>query len=200
MKQAFVTASNLYILHNRNYSLVADIAAPCYCRLVVGSIRAQHVSSDTYETLFPQKSFSGPWEILAKQFYIGIRNYPILYSKTLEWVSPSVAILMEKYDEKLAEVLEKEKLPLVLFQKSEVQNALLERKICVRTSTPKLFRDHFSKRKNENGALEDKENKFLYAQCILKHCISDLNPSQYDHLSGCQLIPLANGSLGRFIA
>ena len=151
--------------------------------------------------LFPQKNQTGPWEILSEQFYLGIRNHPVLYSQSLsEWISPSIAILMEKKEgnQILEDILKKEKVPLVVFNRLELRDTLLDRGVCGRSSTPAFLREHFSNRKKINGALEDVENKFKYAEHILRHCISDLTPMHYGQLSGCQLIPLADGNLGNF--
>jgi len=129
---------------------------------------------------------------------MGIRKFPVLYSKSLEWVSPSISILMEDEENHLlAEILLKEKVPLVLLQSSELRKVLLERSVCLHTSSPKFIRNHFSNRTIRNGALEDDELKLAYAEHILKHCISDLNPSQYHKLSQCQLVPLGDGNLGK---
>ena len=80
-----------------NRSIVADIAAPSYCRLVLSAIKSRSVTSETYELLFPQRSLAGPWKVLGAHFYKGICNAPVLHSKNFsrgEWVSPAESLLL----------------------------------------------------------------------------------------------------------
>ncbi len=187
-----------------NHSLLSDIVVPCYSRLVLKAIQAILVKPDTYEFLFPQKSLTGPWKVIGDQFFDAIKDLPVLYSKCAEscdWVSPADSLLLhDENDETLAEILSHDKLPLVLFQNQEVKHMLLTHKTCTRTTTPETLRQYFSKRLQiENGSLENQESKIKYAEYLLARCILGLDPaSGYESLIGCQFIPLANGSLGKF--
>uniref|UniRef100_A0A7S3QAL4 Uncharacterized protein n=1 Tax=Chaetoceros debilis TaxID=122233 RepID=A0A7S3QAL4_9STRA len=186
-----------------NKSIVQDIAGPSYVRLVEAAIRNNLVSSITFELLFPQRSLSGPWLVLANRFLNGIRDVPVLHSACASpqnWVAPSKSLLMhDENDTKLIEILSKDKLPLVLIKSAELKALLLERKTCTNTTTPELLRRYYSRRKTiANGSLEDAEHRLEYAEYLLKYCKSDINPTQISELSGCQFVPLASGELGRF--
>ena len=186
-----------------NDSIVKHIAAPSYIRLVASAIRTNSVTSNTYELLFPQKTLSGPWELLCREFMIGIRNLPVLYSNCMEqnkWVSPAQCILPHKDDDQdMIEILSLDRLPLVILQRKDLKEKLLKYETCRTTATPGKIRKYFSVRKSiKDGSLESKEQKIKFAQYLLAYCLSDLGPTQYSQLSGCQLIPLANGELAKF--
>ena len=188
-----------------NRSIVQDIAAPSYIRLITAAIRTKLVTNDSYEQLFPQTELSGPWKVLAETFLRGVRDCPVLYSKcaaTDHWVAPSKSLLMhDDKDEKLSEILSLDQLPLVLFNSAELKSALLQQGACKNTTTPDLLRRYFSARKEKaNGCLEVADGKLERAEYLLNYCKSDLSPTQYSSLVGCQLIPLASGGLGRFCA
>ncbi len=187
-----------------NRSIIEDIAGPSYIRLIEAAIRTKLVKPETYEMLFPQRSLSGPWRLLGERFFSGIRDSPVLYSACApsgnNWVAPSKSILMhDDKDKLLVEILSKDSLPLVLLTSSELKSSLLQQKTCTNITTPDLLRRYYSRRKEiVNGALENAENRLKYAEYLLNYCKSDLSPTQYSSLSGCQFVPLASGGLGRF--
>jgi sacsin len=187
-----------------NRSIVRDIAAPSYIRLLTAAIRTKLVTQTTYEQLFPQKELSGPWKVLCDTFLNGLRDCPVLYSEcstvTDHWVAPSKSLLLhDEKDEKLSEILAFDKLLLVRFKSSELKSILLQHGTCKNTTTPELLRRYFSNRKERpNGCLEQENTKNEHAEYLLKYCKSDLSPTQYHNLSGCQFIPLASGDLGKF--
>ncbi len=186
-----------------NDSIVQSIAAPSYVRLVSGAIRTKSVTNETYECLFPQKSLSGPWELLCREFMKGIRNQPVLYSHCAEpnkWVAPSKSLLPDDDDDlKLQEILALDRLPLVKLQSKELKEVLLNHGTCTTTAIPSTIRKYFSRREpKQNGSLESVGQKSEFAEYLLSYCLKDLGPTQYSQLSGCQFIPLANGNLGKF--
>jgi len=186
-----------------NESILQDIAAPSYIRLLTSAIRTNCVSSETYEFLFPQVSLSGPWKLLCSEFMKGIQNLPVLYSactKPTNWVTPSTSILPDDDDDSvLLEIMALDRLPLVKLKSKELKTTLLTYGTCTKTSTHSTIRNYFATRESiQNGSLECQEQKHLYAAYLLSYCLKDLNPTQYDQLSGCQFIPLASGELGTF--
>ena len=187
-----------------NKSIVRDIAAPSYVRLVTAAIRTKLVTPTTYEQLFPQSSLSGPWKILCETFLDSVKDSPVLYSACStavdHWVPPSKSLLLEDdKNEKLSEILSVDRLPLVLLKSSELKSILLQYGTCTNIATPGLLRRYFSGRKDRaDGCLEQDGKRLDYAEYLLTYCKSDLKPSEYSSLSGCQFIPLANGNLGRF--
>ena len=187
-----------------NRSIVQDIAAPSYIRLISAAIRTNQVTSETYELLFPQKDLSGPWKVLGQTFLQGVRDIPVLYSKCTannEWVAPSKSLLLhDDKDEKLSEILSLDRLPLVLLKSSDLKAMLIQSGACKNTSTPDLLRRYFATRKKKaDGCLEAAgDMKLQNAEYLLTFCKSDLNQAQYSSLSGCQFVPLASGGLGRF--
>jgi len=185
-----------------NQSIVEDIAAPCYIRLVTAAVRTKQVSPETYEVLLPQKELSGPWKLLADAFMQGIQDAPILYSKCASgdnWLSPRNSVLMhDDNDRKMYDILSLDQLPLVLFQHQDAKKTLLQKGTCKNTTTPAFLRKYFSNRnEKENGCLEV-SGKLQHAEFLLKYCKSELKPNQFSYLARCQFIPLANGNLGRF--
>lgn len=185
-----------------NRSIVRDIAAPSYIRLVTAAIRTKLVTQTTYERFFPQKELSGPWKILCETFLNELVNHPVLYSECSpdHWVAPSKSLLLhDEKDEKLSEILTFDQLPLVRFKSSDLKAVLLQHGTCRNTTTPQLLRGYFSSRKERpKGCLEQENTKNDHAEYLLNYCKSDLGPTQFHSLSGCQFIPLADGSLGRF--
>lgn len=185
-----------------NQSIVEDIAAPSYVRLVTAAVRTKQVSPETYELMLPQKELSGPWKLLADAFLEGVQDAPILYSKCTSgdgWLSPRNSLLLcNDNDQRMYDILSLDRLPLVLFQHQDVKKTLLRKGTCNNTTTPFFLRQYFSNRKDkECGCLEVPE-KVQNAEFLLKYCKSDLKPNQMSYLSGCQFIPLASGDLGRF--
>lgn len=185
-----------------NQSIVEDVAAPSYIRLVTAAVRTKQVSPETYEVLLPQKELSGPWKILADAFLEGVQDVPILYSQCASgdnWLSPRKSLLLhDNNDQRMYDILSLDQLPLVLFQHQDVKKTLLQKGTCKNTTTPSFLRQYFSNRKyKESGCLEVPE-KLQNAEFLLKYCKSDLKPNQMSYLSGCQFIPLASGDLGRF--
>ena len=186
-----------------NESIVQAIAAPSYVRLISAATTTNSVTKETYELLFPQRPLSGPWELLCREFMKGIRNLPVLYSDCAEpnkWVAPSRCLLPHDDDDsKLLEILALDRLPLVQIEKKELKEALLKYGTCTTTATPSTIRRYFSRREpKQNGSLELTERKIEFAAYVLSYCLSDLDPTQYNQLTGCQFIPLANGDLGKF--
>lgn len=203
-----------------NESIVQDIAAPSYIRLVQKAIRANLVTPENYESLFPLKTMKNNgddiWGTLCREFYKGIRDLPVLFSECRavaaddengQWVKPSKSILPHnEKDTKLMEILALEKLPLVIPKNKELKENLLKYKTCTITASPANIRKYYSRRKPKNknnndtgGSLEHKEKKIEYAQYLLSYCLQDLSKNEYNtELSGCQFIPLANGTLGTF--
>lgn len=187
-----------------NKALISDIASVCYCRLIAACIKTKNVAPDTYEYLLPNAlSLVGPWEILGNAFYSAVRKIPILFSQRKGWVAPVDCVLLEDAnDAMLTEILLQEDIPLVILKHSNLRTALIEKRVCVQTTTPAYVRSHFSKRLSalkENGfigSLENKKNKTQYAKYLLSYCLSNLEIGSYNELSGCQFIPLANGDLG----
>lgn len=185
-----------------NKSIIADLASPSYCRLVMTAIQNNFVNNETYEALLPQKRSSGPFKLLCESFFVLIRDSPVLFSACCNgshWIPPSKALLLHDDDDKvLADILSMDKLPLVLLKSKDLKSNLIILKTCERTTTPALMRRYFSQRQNiTNGALES-DLKLKFAYHLLNFCTSDINPPQYRELEGCQFVPLANGDLGRF--
>ena len=185
-----------------NKSIITDLASPSYCRLMMAAIQNKFVNKETYEALMPQKRSSGPFKLLCESFFVLIRDSPVLYSSCYngsQWITPSEALLMHDDDDNvLADILALDKLPLVLLKSKELKSNLISLNACEKTTTPALVRRYFSTRQSiTNGALES-DLKLKYANHLLHLCKSDIDPSQYRSLEGCQFVPLANGDLGRF--
>jgi len=185
-----------------NQSIITDLASPSYCRLIMAAIQNEFVNKETYESLMPQKNLSGPFKLLCQSFFLLIKDSPVLFSSCCDgadWIPPSKALLMHDDDDKvLADILGLDKLPLVLLKSKDLKSALISYQACERTTTPTLLRRYFSGRKSRpSGALES-DLKLKYATHLLHFCMSDIKPSQYSALGGCQFVPLANGDLGRF--
>jgi hypothetical protein len=130
---------------------------------------------------------------------------PILFSQRKGWVAPVDCVLLEDAnDAMLTEILLQEDIPLVILKNSNLRTALIEKKVCLQTTTPAYVRSHFSKRlsaSKENGfigSLENKQNRIQYAKYLLSYCLSNLEVGSYNELSGCQFIPLAIGDLGTY--
>jgi len=147
-----------------NKSIVADLAAPSYIRLISAAIQTKQVTPETYEMLFPQKDLSGPWKVLGQTVLHGVREIPVLYSKCAsnsDWVAPRKSLLMhDDKDEKLCEILSSDRVPLVLFKSADLKSMLLQSGACKNTSTPDLLRRYFATRKEKSdGCLEVSDKK-----------------------------------------
>lgn len=185
-----------------NKSIITDIAAPSYARLVTIAIHDKLVNENTYELLMPQKNISGPFQLLGETFFSLVRDKPVLFSNCVSgcsWIAPSNAILLHDENDKiLAEILSKDQLPLVLFHRTQLKSLLLSKNICSVTTTPDFIRRYFSTRQTRAiGALES-DHKVEYAHHLLRYCTTGLATNQYSALCGCQFVPLASGNLGRF--
>jgi hypothetical protein len=82
-----------------NQSLVTDIAALCYIRLLHTAIhKTKVIQPDNYERLWPTSSaVHGPWEALTNRFLLLTRRVPCLYShNTQGWVTPETAVVLPR--------------------------------------------------------------------------------------------------------
>ena len=198
-----------------NGALVADIAGPCYCRLLSWAIQNSKVGPDMYEKLFPlggSSGLSGPWRLLAERFYRGIHDLPVLYSAPASsedvkgrWVSPASSVVLANETDAsvmLIEILRREGLPLVTFGSPRLRETLIQKGVCGTTATPYFVRAHFRKRgieENSCSALNDDSRRLAFASHLLEFCSSDLDASRFaQELSGCRFIALASGALGTF--
>ena len=189
-----------------NRSLIADVVAPCYRRLVVAAASMERdgaLSSGTWETLLPSFAAisggakSSPWALLATRFIQRAGDLPILRtSAAMAWTSPSnCVVLPEEEDNELGEVLALDKqLPIVRFALPGVREFLMVFGACSSIADPPFLRDYLRGReRTDREAFGNRD-----AMVLLSRCLSDLTPERYEELKGCQLIPLADGTLGTF--
>ena len=199
-----------------NESLLTDIIAPCYARLIQHCIKqGGGTNPDTYHHLFPTAP-APLFEPLVKALYDIVTPLPVLYSGNMDqFISPSVAVLpADSSDAALLEILATEPtLPLVLLPKDSDLSATLLRYAAVpetRLTTPPYVRSFYA-RVVTTGAdcgddcyndappsLSSPHPTFSRLTTLLLYCTTDLTPSTYSSLHNLPFIPLANGRTGRF--
>ncbi len=188
-----------------NEALLTTIAAECYIRLVLQTVKSKHVTIDSYENLLPAadpsslQPLSPLWETMIRVFFESLAEQPVLYSANLKkYISPSSAVLLSPSSPpRLSEVLLREPtLPLVLISNQTLHSTLLSRSVCTVTTTPGFIRNYFVG--FTPPSLPPSCRDHDTAKFLLQYVLSDMSPGEYGDLANLPFMPLANGDIGHF--
>jgi len=189
-----------------NNSLLADIAAPCYLRLLQQASQVLG-PGDVYFALWPllHQNATGPWALLTHTFYQLAASIPLLHSKVGgargKWMPPQGCVLLdaggsgpEVEMEDILEAVFLEELVPVVKCPIPIRRSLLETAAAEMVTSPVFTRRHF-RQPGQHSALNRRE----WLLFLLKYCLSDLcKNSDFKDMAGVPLVPLVNGSYGTF--
>ncbi|KAL2612990.1 hypothetical protein R1flu_024682 [Riccia fluitans] len=181
-----------------NVSLLEDVVADCFARLMLEASRRLGPTSQYY-SLWPTGNFSEPWLTLVKRLYARGLELPLLHTPAAggKWITPAQALYHDEEfsdADNLATSLVAEGLPLVRVP-DPLRVMLFEH--CVtspRVVLPRTVRDQLRR--------SGRQGKFTNRSCglvLLEYCLGDvIDDEAAGVLQGLPLIPLADGGWGVF--
>ncbi|RYH20807.1 hypothetical protein EON65_22410 [archaeon] len=182
-----------------NLSLLRDVLAPCYTRLLV-KLRDDMKFSLQYQKLWPKFDLPHPWCVIGNTTLVNVKNEKLLLvniaSTYSVWIEPARAVLLPlnsaDTEGELIRFLQLAKAPVVTFQCAELHNSLVKGKLSEHVATPYLVRRLLK----NSGCIP------LHDMCrfLLAYVLSDLTSTDsLLELNGFSLLPLRNGKLGRLL-
>lgn len=194
-----------------NRTLLSDVCTAAYAQLLLRAT-TQLGPSSAYDALLPANKPAEPWSILVTKLYQALADIPILHTRAVDagarrsdggaaagrWITPREALFRDEEFARgaaLTSALVSEGLPVVeppLGARTLLMEHATAGQATVCTSA--LVRAHLRGSGVHRG-LERREN----ALTLLEYCLEDvLDDEAGDHLVNLQLVPLSDGTLGRF--
>lgn len=181
-----------------NLSLLRDVLAPCYTRLLI-KLRNDMNFSLQYQKLWPKFDLPHPWSVLGNTTLSNVKNEKLLLVNTAAtspvWIEPTRAVLLPlnspDIEVDLIRFLQLAKAPVVTFQSASLHDSLVKGRLSEHIATPHLVR----------RLLKNSTCVPLHDMCrfLLAYVMSDLTMTKESmlELNGFSLLPLRNGKLGK---
>ena len=190
-----------------NSALLQDVVAPSYLRLLM-FVREQLKGKPQYYALWPQRRPAEPWGGLVDVLYQMLLQQSALFSEVQGgvWVSPVGAVFAasEGEDGQAAEVvamdgaLLRSGMPLVRVPPAVhrlLDDAAVALGVELRSASPAMVREWLiAQRSWEEGVSREE------GMALLRHCVRGVGGETARSLRGLRVLPLLDGSWGRFEA
>ncbi|KAF0699884.1 Aste57867_9568 [Aphanomyces stellatus] len=174
-----------------NTFLLKDVIAPCYARTIV---TIQHKQPYLFPSQLPTLSWS---IVLVTSTLNALKHQPCLFT-TLNnsFVAPNDAIILDNAlpdFHMLQRLFLQDGLPIVNISQP-LQNLMIQTKVIPSVFSPSDGRSWYITHRTTHGANSE---AMLH---LIEFCLHGIDTSNQSELNGVQLIPLMNGSIGKFIA
>jgi hypothetical protein len=187
---------------NWNASLLRDILAPCYARLIL-KLRDKLGFTDTFQRFWPNWDLSYPWSLLGNNALKSLASQKVLASAQsagqnacLSWISPIEAVVIplaitnttDKLE--LSRVLKHLGALIVTFHSDQLHEGLIRAGICTNLATAEFVRTLL---RHSNQAISMDMCKF-----VVSYCMSDQKPFiATPALNQLTMLPLRNTAVGQ---
>ena len=182
-----------------NVALLQDVVAPSYLRLLE-RIKVAMGFSLGYQQLWPTGNLVSPWDKVQDAVMQNASHHELLCSIRgdggLTWVTAKQAVLMpDVADGRLLRILTNEDV-CVIDATPELRSLLLDFNAYSSLATPQFVRNQLRMRcngENGTGCYNAEDTGFL-----LEYCLQSLPNDRLEELDRLPLLPLQDGSVGRF--
>lgn len=182
-----------------NIALLQDVVAPSYLRLLE-RMKASMGFSLGYQHLWPTGTLVSPWDKVRDSVMQNAPRHELLCTirgdGDLAWISSKQAVLMpDVADGRLLRILTNESVP-VIDASPELRSLLLDSNAYSSLATPQFVRNQLRTHcngENGTGCYNAGDTSFL-----LEYCLQSLPNDRLEELDNLPLLPLQDGSVGRF--